>query len=98
MGCNASKSSGVVEVQMPKKIQQNPKDKKLEREDSLRGSQASLTSGSDASRSDRENSAKSTRTTDSGVGELGDDNIITENSNPEKIKEAKVEERPETPG
>lgn len=65
-----------------------------ESNDSLRGSQSSLNSQSEDSRSERENSAKSTRTTDSGMGELEDEEIITENSNPGNY----VNERPPTPG
>jgi len=71
-----------------------------ESEDSLRGSLNSLTSASDSSnKSDRESSAKSTRTTDSGLGELEDDpNIITENTtDSDKLKEVKIDERPSTP-
>ena len=67
--------------------------------DSLHGSQCSLNSNSDSGRSDRESSARSTRTTDSGLGELEDDpNIITERSSSDKQKIALVEERPPTPG
>lgn len=66
--------------------------------DSLHGSQCSLNSNSDSGRSDRESSARSTRTTDSGLGELEDDpNIITERSSSDKQKIALVEERPPTP-
>jgi len=71
-----------------------------ESEDSLRGSMNSLTSTSDSSnKSDRESSAKSTRTTDSGLGELEDDTtIITENTtDSERLKSVKIDERPSTP-
>lgn len=67
--------------------------------DSLHGSQSSLNSNSDSGRSDRESSAKSTRTTDSGLGELEDDpNIISERSVLEKQKIVLAEDRPPTPG
>lgn len=68
-------------------------------EDSLHGSQCSLNSNSDSGRSDRESSAKSTRTTDSGLGELEDcPNIISERSARDKQKIVLAEERPPTPG
>jgi len=103
MGCSASKSTAAVVVSMPNKSKENvdPKQSLKEKEaDSLRGSQSSIRSCSTASRSDREASAKSTRTTDSGVGELEeqDDNIITEHSSEEEIIKAKANERPTTPG
>lgn len=67
--------------------------------DSLHGSQSSLTSNSDSARSDRESSAKSTRTMDSGLGELEDDeNIVSERSSPDKQKIALLDQRPPTPG
>ena len=67
--------------------------------DSLHGSQCSLNSNSDSGRSDRESSAKSTRTTDSGLGELEDDpNIISERSGLEKQNIVLMEDRPPTPG
>ena len=76
------------------------KVKEFTAEDSLRGSLTSLSSSSDASyKSDRENSANSTRTTDSGLGELDDPDIITEdNVDSEKLKNLKIDERPKTPG
>jgi hypothetical protein len=46
----------------------------------------------------REISASSTRTADSGISELPDENIITENSNPNKLIEVGGSERPGTPG
>ncbi|EDO44523.1 predicted protein [Nematostella vectensis] len=102
MGCGSSKATDIV-VPMPDKVKSNvnkcdngihsEKDK-----DSLRGSQASLPSStSDTTRSDRETSAKSTRTEDSGLGELEDENIITENSDPKKIEAVKATDRPVTP-
>ena len=67
--------------------------------DSLHGSQSSLTSNSDSARSDRESSAKSTRTMDSGLGEIEDDeNIVSEISSPDKQKIALLDQRPPTPG
>lgn len=67
--------------------------------DSLHGSRSSLNSNSDSGRSDRESSAKSTRTMDSGLGELEDDqNIVTERSTLDKQKVALLEQRPPTPG
>jgi len=67
--------------------------------DSLHGSRSSLNSNSDSARSDRENSAKSTRTMDSGLGELEDDeNVVSERSSPEKQKIALLDQRPPTPG
>ena len=67
--------------------------------DSLHGSRSSLNSNSDSGRSDRESSAKSTRTMDSGLGELEDDeNIVTEKSTLDKQKVAMLEQRPPTPG
>lgn len=66
--------------------------------DSLKGSQSSLNSNSDSERSNRESSAKSTRTMDSGLGELEDDeNIVTEKSTLDKEKKALIDERPPTP-
>lgn len=66
--------------------------------DSLHGSQSSLTSNSDSARSDRESSAKSTRTMDSGLGEIEDDeNIVSERSSPDKQKIALLDQRPPTP-
>jgi len=102
MGCSASRSTAAVVVPMPNKSKENidPKQSLKEKEaDSLRGSQSSIRSSSTSSRSDREASAKSTRTTDSGVGELEeqDDNIITEHSSEEEIIKAKANERPTTP-
>lgn len=67
--------------------------------DSLHGSQSSLNSNTDSGVSDRESSAKSTRTMDSGLGELeDDDNIVTERSNLDKQKIVLLEDRPPTPG
>lgn len=68
--------------------------------DSLHGSRSSLNSNSDSGRSDRESSAKSTRTMDSGLGELEDDenNIVTERSSQDKQKAVLVDQRPPTPG
>lgn len=99
MGCTASRATEVVVAPLPPKpktlnTKQNEKDA-----DSLRGSQASLQSNSN--RSDRESSARSTRTTDttdSGVGELEDDRIVTENSSQDEIVKSKAKERPHTPG
>ena len=63
------------------------------------GSQCSLRSTSDSASSNRESSAKSTRTADSGLGELDDDpNIVTEKSTTEEKERASVDERPPTPG
>ncbi|CAB3998714.1 stathmin domain-containing 1 isoform X1 [Paramuricea clavata] len=45
----------------------------------------------------REISASSTRTADSGISELPDENIITENTNPNKLLEHGISQRPETP-
>jgi len=75
------------------------KVKEFTTEDSLRGSLSSLSSSSDASnKSDRENSAKSTRTTDSGLGELDDPEIITEDTvDSDKLKVLNFDERPKTP-
>lgn len=68
-------------------------------EDSLHGSRSSLNSNSDSGRSDRESSAKSTRTMDSGLGELEDDeNVVTERSALDKQKTVLLEQRPPTPG
>ena len=67
--------------------------------DSLHGSQSSITSNSDSARSDRESSAKSTRTMDSGLGEFEDDeNIVSERSSLDKQKIALLDQRPPTPG
>ncbi|KAK3737527.1 hypothetical protein QZH41_010644, partial [Actinostola sp. cb2023] len=99
MGCTASKSTNVVVVPMPGKPKENvdPKQPLKQKDaDSLRGSQSSIGSCSTASRSDRENSAKSTRTADSGVGEL-EEHIITERSSEDEITKAKANERPSTP-
>jgi hypothetical protein len=46
----------------------------------------------------REISASSTRTADSGISELPDENIITENTNPNKLLEHGISQRPERPG
>ena len=46
----------------------------------------------------REISASSTRTADSGISDLPDDGIITENSNPRKLIQVESSERPATPG
>lgn len=47
----------------------------------------------------REISASSTRTTDSGISELPqDEDIVTELSNPSKLIEVRASERPDTPG
>lgn len=77
------------------------KVKEFTTEDSLRGSLSSLSSSSHDStdQSDRESSAKSTRTTDSGLGELDETEIITENTlDSEKLKILNFDERPKTPG
>ena len=72
---------------------------KRQSEDSLHGSQCSLNSNSDSGRTDRESSARSTRTTDSGLGELEEDpNVISERSSLEKQKSVLADERPPTPG
>ncbi|XP_068678543.1 nucleolar protein 58-like [Montipora foliosa] len=73
--------------------------KKERSDDSLHGSQCSLNSNSVSAKSDRESSARSTRsTTDSGLGEFEEDpNIISERSTTEKQKIVLVEERPPTP-
>jgi len=76
------------------------KVKEFTTEDSLRGSLSSLSSSSHGStdQSDRESSAKSTRTTDSGLGELDETEIITENTlDSEKLKILNFDERPKTP-
>ena len=63
--------------------------------DSLRGSKSSLSSKSSKSNTDRESSAKSTRTADSGVCESEDETpMITEHSKPDDFNE----DRPPTPG
>ena len=47
----------------------------------------------------REISASSTRTADSGISELPqDEDIVTELSNPSKLIEVRASERPDTPG
>ena len=46
----------------------------------------------------REISASSSRTADSGISELPDENIITENSNPDRLTDVGASQRPETPG
>ena len=67
--------------------------------DSLHGSQSSLNSNSDSARSDRESSAKSRRTMDSGLGDFEDDeNVVSERSSPDKQKIALLDQRPPTPG
>ena len=70
-----------------------------ENEDSLQGSLSSLSSKSDT-KSERESSAKSTRTTDSGLGDLDDHpDIVTEHTvDSEKLKGLTINERPTTPG
>lgn len=85
-------------------VNANAKNPSLEKkrstaEDSLHGSQCSLNSTSDSAKSDRESSATSTRTSDSGLGEFEEDsNIISDRSTWEKQKTVLAEERPPTPG
>lgn len=89
-----------LKIEAEKKTTSHKIQVKERTEDSLHGSQCSLNSNSDSSRSDRESSARSTRTDDSGLGELEDDpNIITESSaTSDKQKMMIAEERPPTPG
>lgn len=89
-----------LKIEVEKKTTSHKIQVKERTEDSLHGSQCSLNSNSDSSRSDRESSARSTRTDDSGLGELEDDpNIITESSaTSDKRKMMIAEERPPTPG
>ena len=88
-----------LKIEAERTTTRQPIQVKQRSEDSLHGSQCSLNSNSDSGRSDRESSAKSTRTTDSGLGELEDDpNIISERSSLDKQKIVLAEERPPTPG
>ena len=58
-----------------------------------------LTNVSDnSSTKPREISASSTRTADSGISELEEEEILTENSNPDRIIEIAALHRPSTPG
>lgn len=88
-----------LKIEAERTTTRQPIQVKQRSEDSLHGSQCSLNSNSDSGRSDRESSARSTRTTDSGLGELEDvPNIITEQSSLDKQKILLAEERPPTPG
>jgi len=87
-----------LKIEAERTTTRQPIQVKQRSEDSLHGSQCSLNSNSDSGRSDRESSARSTRTTDSGLGELEDvPNIITEQSSLDKQKILLAEERPPTP-
>jgi len=111
MGCAATKSSNIVEPSPSKKPNSPLQDennnevkqravkspKKAKDQDSLRGSKASLRSTSTASRSDRESSAQSTRTADSGFGGGDNERFISENSTVDEKSRANVDERPVTP-
>lgn len=102
-GLNSPQEDNKTRQSQTEDVRANSKNTSLEKkrsaaEDSLHGSQCSLNSTSDSAKSDRESSATSTRTTDSGLGEFEEDsNIISDRSTWEKQRTVLAEERPPTP-
>ncbi|XP_028406362.1 uncharacterized protein LOC114528844 [Dendronephthya gigantea] len=108
MGCGSSKAVIVPSATNIEEAVKSPNEDERKKKTSLssRGSRVSVKSDgnndtnsnvNDTSGKIREISASSTRTADSGISDLPDDGMITENSNPNKLIQVESSQRPATP-